>query len=151
MIQPKNEYLEHDEDDQAPEYLQSSEPQPSLALEFIKTEVLDDFEFGEFGVKPLDTAQENENIFAEPLTDSDAILEDKSNANKKRIKKQITKLTMPANNEPFPCSQCDELCRTRVLLTRHMMSVHSLKLCVRCNFTASDRFESHESISIGLS
>lgn len=48
---------------------------------------------------------------------------------------------MVANEAPFPCSHCDELCRTKYCLILHMKKTHGLKICMRCNFTAPNRLD----------
>lgn len=148
MIEPKSEYLVHSEDDL--EALNDdvekavSEPNSLFTMGLIKTEVIDNerSEFGELVDKQSDTVHEEMDIFAEVLKVCNVIKEDKGEFDKKRI----TKPSETMNIQPFPCSQCDELCRTRLLLTRHMINVHNLRLCVRCNFTTSDRLDSHQSI-----
>lgn len=142
MIQPKNEYLECTEDDPVAEYLNDdiemagNEPKSSFAVEFVKTEFLNDVrsEIGEFVANQSDNVHKEMDMFAEVLN---ICKEDKGNVDKKRI----TKSSEGANHQLFECSQCDELFRNRKLLTRHMVKLHSLKLCVRCNFTTPDRLD----------
>lgn len=136
MVRLKNEYLECTADeqpyDQLTEYLNDNIKMADSEPEFINTEFLDDVRsgFGEFAVKQSDNVHKE---FAEVLK----VAEEDENVDKKRI----TKSSEAANDKPFQCSQCDEVCRTRLLLTRHMINIHSLRLCVRCNFTAPDRFD----------
>lgn len=145
-ISPKTEFLEMSEDEQVPE--RSRQQESSLcAIEFIKIEPIDDFrsEFDEFVDKKTDTFNDDVSVIEviEMMdTFSTAPEIQASNAGRrKKAKKRVIKSskTVNSNNVPFPCSECDELCRTRYILTLHMSKTHGLKLCVRCNFTAPDR------------
>lgn len=144
---PKNEYLGMTEDEQVPA---ESRKQESLlfGIEFIKIEPVDDFrsEFDEFVDKRSDTVKDDVSVM-EVIENTDTLSEVPNQAinadrNKKSIKRvnRSSKMVV-ANNGSYPCSQCDALCRTRYILTLHMSKIHGLKLCVRCNFTASDRFD----------
>lgn len=136
MMESKTEYLA--EDDQASEYLnddvEKADSEQRYTLDCIKIETLDDTpcdnhtELDDDIAIQSDIVHDKLDISPEVTSVCELIIADKENADKKRV----------TNIMPYLCSLCDELCRTRVILTRHVMKTHNLKLCLRCDFTAPD-------------
>lgn len=154
LISPKTEYIEIPEDDQVAD--QSGQQESSLfGIEFIKIEPVDDLqsEYDEFIDKQSKAANDVDISLVEVIEKMDIISDvpkiPTTNVNRrKKTTKRVIKSskTIVANNSPFSCSQCNELCRTRYILTLHMIKIHGLKLCVRCDFTAPDRFDIDNSL-----
>lgn len=154
---PKPEYIEISEGEQVAE--QSRQQESSLfGIEFIKIEPVDDFllEFDSIIDKESNTVNDDFSLVKviekiDTLSEVPKIQTINARRPKKTIKRAYkSSKSVIANDAPFPCSQCDELCRTRYILTLHMSKTHGLKLCVRCNFTAPDRFDKDQSIKGSL-